>query len=139
MTDDYRLSADERTQIREQLAPFTLEHKQGRLVTEHDTIRGVRQAAVAVPGDATQDALGLPCGDAVSAADVIAALRLVPGERRDLDFAEAALIEAARDRGETWESLGAALGTRSGQAMQQRYKRLGGTRTWPTRRPGAAG
>jgi hypothetical protein len=70
----------------------------------------------------------------VSAAEAVAALQLVPTVRRlaesQLDVQEVVLIEAAINRGVTWEQLGAEYGGRSRQAMQQHYRRLGGTRTW---------
>lgn len=73
--------------------------------------------------------------ESVPAEDVITALRLVPAARAKLDDTERQLIEAALDRGVTWNDLGSTLGGRSAQAIQQRYRRrLGGERAWPTRR-----
>jgi hypothetical protein len=119
---------DEHDRLSQQLERFAIEHKQGRPV-------GTRTAIDAVVAAATnpeiQAELGLPSD--VSAADVIVALDYIKDEHTTLDVCERLLIEAARDRGETWDSLGAALGKRSGQAMQQRYRRIGGRRTWPTR------
>ncbi|MFD8494843.1 hypothetical protein [Amycolatopsis sp. NPDC059657] len=84
-------------------------------------------------GSAEQDtdrrSAGLPTVDEVTANDVIAAMRLVPQVREDLDASEIRLIEAALDRGENFDSLGAACGL-SRQGMRQRYQRLGGTRRW---------
>ena len=60
-------------------------------------------------------------------------LTSLAGDRVALDATERRLIETARDHGETWESLAAVLGKGSGQSMQQRYRRLGGHRSWPTR------
>ncbi|MFD0921925.1 SANT/Myb-like DNA-binding domain-containing protein [Saccharopolyspora rosea] len=72
----------------------------------------------------------------VPATDVVAALRLVPAARKKLDDTERQLVEAALDRGVTWEQLAAALGGRTPQSVQQRYRRrLGGERSWRTRRP----
>jgi hypothetical protein len=79
--------------------------------------------------DDDQRARGLPASTEVSADDISAALNLVPQVRRDLDATEVGLIEAALDRGETFESLGAAGGL-TRQGMRQRYQRLGGTRRW---------
>jgi hypothetical protein len=112
----------------QQLERFALDHSQGRPVNGRAAIAGV---LIAVTSSEVQADLGLPSD--VTAADAIAALRLIPGEHAALEASERQLIEAARDRSETWESLGAALGKRSGQAMQQRYRRIGGRRTWPTR------
>jgi hypothetical protein len=80
--------------------------------------------------DDEQRARGLPASTEVSVEDISAALNLVPQVRRDLDATEISLIEAALDRGETFESLGAACGL-TRQGMRQRYQRLGGTRRWP--------
>jgi hypothetical protein len=80
--------------------------------------------------DADRRAAGLPTVGEVAAADVIGAMRLIPQVRVDLDASEIRLIEAALDRGETFDSLGAACGL-SRQGMRQRYQRLGGTRRWP--------
>ena len=78
-------------------------------------------------------------GEQVTADDVVDALRLVPGEHVSLEAQERRLIETARDRGLSWTDLGERLGGRSPQAMQQRYKRLGGERSWPAgRRPAAS-
>jgi hypothetical protein len=118
----------EMDQLCRQVERFALDHKHGRSVDGRVAIAGV---VMAVTDPEVQVDLGLPSD--VTAADAIAALRLIPGEHAALDTSERLLIEAARDRGETWESLGAALGKRSGQAMQQRYRRIGGRRTWPTR------
>lgn len=73
-------------------------------------------------------------GQGLTTSDLIDGLRIIPDERVRLELRERQLLEAALDRGETWESLAKQLGWRSRQALQQRYRRLGGTRTWPTRR-----
>lgn len=70
-----------------------------------------------------------------TADEAVAALRLMPGVYRALQADEVELTEAARDSGVTWKALGEELGDRSPQSVQQRYKRLGGIRVWPTRRP----
>lgn len=54
-------------------------------------------------------------------------------QRQQLDAAERALIETARDNGASWAELAEALGFGTRQAIQQRYKRIGGQRNWPTR------
>ncbi|BAE46333.1 hypothetical protein [Rhodococcus erythropolis] len=56
-------------------------------------------------------------------------------QRKQLDAAECALIETARDNGASWADLAEALGFGTKQALQQRYKRIGGQRNWPTRKP----
>jgi hypothetical protein len=114
---------------RELLARLTLEHKHGEHVFVHDALRGVVLALTAT----AQLVFDLPGADEVTAEDTLAGLRLLRDERADLDYSELVLIEAAKDRGITWEELGRALGFRSPQAMQQRYRRcLGGKRNWPT-------
>lgn len=99
-----------------------------------------------LPGDALSDvslavefgkdsALQRPAGDEITADDVVDALRLVPGERFRLEYTECGLIEAAMNRGLTWEMLASRLGYTSKQAIQQRYRRLGGHKTWAPDRP----
>ncbi|SFQ26161.1 hypothetical protein SAMN05421854_1101, partial [Amycolatopsis rubida] len=72
----------------------------------------------------------------VTVGDLVGALRLFPEHAVDLKRAERALIEAAMDRGSSWDALGRELGGRSRQAMYQHYRRIGGTRSWPTTRAG---
>lgn len=115
-----------------QVARFTLEHKSGQEPLISQAIDGITRA---VKGDDhLQDLLGLPKADAVTVDDIVAALYLIEHQRFHTDHDERELIEAAKDRGETWEQLGQRLG-RSSQAMQQRYKRLGGTKSWPSPPP----
>lgn len=54
----------------------------------------------------------------------LAALRLIPGARRNLDVREYEALTAARDDGATWREIAAALGLESPQAAAQRYQRL---------------
>ncbi len=127
------LSPREEDEITQRLARFTFEHQHGqRSVSGHAALTGLHLAATADPS--RQAMVGLPGRDEVATEDVLAALKLVPGQRGMLDAYERDLIEAAVDRGLSWEALGAALGGRTKQAMQQRYKRLSGRRSWPTRR-----
>jgi hypothetical protein len=56
--------------------------------------------------------------------DLLAALALVPGLRRDLDRVERALIGAAREGDVSWGEVAAALRLRSRQAAEQRWLRL---------------
>jgi len=94
----------------------------------------VRQAAFALAkGQADWSDEPMP-----AAADLIAAGRHLADARRSIDTIELDLIEALLDSGMTWEQLAVDLGRSSRQAMQQRYRRLGGTRTWPTRSPASA-
>lgn len=66
-------------------------------------------------------------GGEVTASDAVGAMRLVMQVRRDVDEAEVRLIEAALDRGETFDSIGAACGL-SETDVRHRYRQLGGTR-----------
>jgi hypothetical protein len=77
---------------------------------------------------------GLPVPTEVPVAEIVLALQQIPGLREGLDQHERALLEAARDRGESWSSLAAKLGRGTEQAMQQRYRRLGGTKIWQASR-----
>ena len=60
----------------------------------------------------------------LDAADLVAALTLVPQARADLDSAEFALLTAARARGMTWQDIAFGLGLGTAQAAQQRADRL---------------
>lgn len=72
----------------------------------------------------------------VTGSDLGAALRLLPSVRSFLDIVERDVLAAWMDRGATWSSLAEQLGYASGDALRQRYRRLGGERTWPAgRRP----
>jgi hypothetical protein len=62
--------------------------------------------------------------DAVDAADLTAALTLVPSARAELDQLEASLLLIARGQGMTWRELAFGLGLGSAQAARQRYERL---------------
>jgi hypothetical protein len=62
--------------------------------------------------------------DAVDAADLTAALTLVPSARAEMDQLEASLLLIARGQGMTWQELAFGLGLGSAQAARQRYERL---------------
>ncbi|MDG4798431.1 DNA-binding protein [Micromonospora sp. WMMD1082] len=76
-------------------------------------------AAEAVPGE-----------EPVDEADLLAALTLFPHLRAEIDTMEAGLLDLARSRGLTWQTIGHGLGLGSAQAARQRYDRLT-TRTTP--------
>ena len=59
----------------------------------------------------------------------------LPVLRAHIAAIEVAVIERILDAGWTWERLATEMGRSSRQAMQQRYRRIGGTRTWPSGRP----
>ncbi len=60
----------------------------------------------------------------VDAADITAALTLVPQARAEMDELEAGLIQMARGRGMTWQEIAFGLGLGTPQAARQRYERL---------------
>ncbi|MGW3427945.1 hypothetical protein ACWDHW_08310 [Streptomyces melanosporofaciens] len=62
-------------------------------------------------------------------------LRMLGAVREECDSVELRMTEALMNAGLTWAEVARATGRSSKQAAQQRYRRLGGTRTWPTRRP----
>jgi hypothetical protein len=62
--------------------------------------------------------------DNVDAADLTAALTLMPKARAEVDQLEASLLVIARGRGMTWQEMAYWLGLGSAQAARQRYERL---------------
>lgn len=74
----------------------------------------------------------------VSVAAATSVLRMLGSLREELDHIEVRMTEALLDTGLSWEETGQITGRPSKQAAQQRYRRLGGARTWPTRRPGGS-
>lgn len=62
--------------------------------------------------------------DSVDAADLAAALTLMPKVRAEVDQFEASLLIIARAQGTTWQELAFWLGLGSAQAARQRYERL---------------
>ncbi len=71
----------------------------------------------------------------VSASAATTVMRMLGALREELDHIEVRMTEALLDAGLSWDEAGQATGRTSRQAAQQRYRRLGGARTWPTRRP----
>ncbi|GLU48280.1 DNA-binding protein [Nocardiopsis ansamitocini] len=61
---------------------------------------------------------------AVDAADLTAALTLVPWARAEFDQLEVGLLEMSRGRGMTWQEIGFGLGLGTAQAAKQRHDRL---------------
>jgi hypothetical protein len=98
-------------------------------LNELDLIAGVLDATDPQRAE-QQRGFGLPTAQDVSVEHIVLALTQIPDVRTRLDSYERGLLEAARDRGESWASLAATLMRGSEQAMQQRYRRLGGTRRW---------
>ena len=95
---------------------------------DHDPIHGLFTAARIYAVD--QEA-GTPVS-ANAATIMLGKLALV---RDEVDRVELRLTEAALDAGGSWEDIATATERGSRQGAQRRYRRLGGTRTWPTRRP----
>ena len=65
-----------------------------------------------------------PAEEPIDAADLTAALTLLPHVRAELDALEAGLMTLARDRGLTWQAIAYGLGLGSAQAARQRYERV---------------
>src|SRR5699024_7815281 len=59
----------------------------------------------------------------------------LPRVRAEMDRIERSMIETLLDWGYSWEDVAEKTGRGSRQAAQQRYARIGGQRSWPTRRP----
>lgn len=74
-------------------------------------------------------------GDTVRPQAATLVMRMLGAVREECDHIEVRMTESLMDAGLSWEDVGRATGRTSKQAAQQRYRRLGGTRTWPTRRP----
>ena len=91
-----------------------------------------RRLPVITPGEAVRLVVGLAAGgfavedgeDDVDAADLTAALTLMPQVRAEVDQLEASLLLIARGRGMTWQEMAYWLGLGSAQAARQRYERL---------------
>jgi hypothetical protein len=91
-----------------------------------------RHPAMIGPSEAVRVLVSLAAGSAVvadgeepvDAADLTAALTLMPSARAELDQLEASLLKIARAQGMTWQELAFGLGLGSAQAARQRYDRL---------------
>ncbi|MDG4767345.1 DNA-binding protein [Solwaraspora sp. WMMD406] len=94
-------------------------HLHPEVVDPYEAIRLVLALAV---GGATSEA-GEP---ALDQSDLVAALTLVAPVRADLDAIELGLLEAARQRGLTWQAIAFGLGLGTAQAARQRYERISG-------------
>ena len=114
---------------REYAALFRVQERHANSPDRRD--RG-RLPYVISPGEAVRLLTGLASGayatqdgeEAVDAADLTAALTLMPLARAELDQFEASLLMIARGRGMTWQELAFGLGLGSAQAARQRYERL---------------
>jgi hypothetical protein len=114
---------------REYTALFRIQERHADTPARRD--RG-RHPAMIGPGEAVRLLVGLAAGsavvdddeEAVNAADLTAALTLMPMVRAEIDQLEASLLLIARGQGMTWQELAFGLGLGSAQAARQRYERL---------------
>jgi hypothetical protein len=114
---------------REYTALFRIQQRHADSLARRD--RG-RHPAMIGPGEAVRLLVGLAAGsavvedgeEAVDAADLTAALTLMPIVRAEIDQLEASLLMIARGQGMTWQELAFGLGLGSAQAARQRYERL---------------
>jgi hypothetical protein len=114
---------------REYTALFRIQQRHADTPARRD--RG-RHPAMIGPGEAVRLLVMLAAGsavaedgeEAVDAADLTAALTLMPLVRAEVDQLEASLLTMARGRGMTWQELAFGLGLGSAQAARQRYERL---------------
>jgi len=114
---------------REYTALFRLHERHAGTPARRD--RG-RLPWLAGPYEAVRLLTGLAAGglgaedgeEPVDAADLTAALTLMPVVRAEVDQIEASLLLIARGQGMTWQELAFALGLGSAQAARQRYERL---------------
>jgi SAM-dependent methyltransferase len=114
---------------REYTALFRIQQRHADTPARRDRSR---HPAMIGPGEAVRLLVGLAAGsavaedgeDAVDAADLTAALTLMPMVRAEIDQLEASLLLIARGHGMTWQQLAFWLGLGSAQAARQRYERL---------------
>jgi len=89
-----------------------------------------RDLPVVTPGEAVRLVVLLMAGgvedgeEPVDAADLTAALTLMPNVRAEVDQLEASLLLITRAQGMTWQEMAFWLGLGSAQAARQRYQRL---------------
>ena len=123
------------------LARYVLDYEPGDQLSPAAALEGLHLAIRARAGAAkrSQQTLGLPTAEEVTIDDAAVGLGVVPQAREELDATEIALIEIALDRGATWEGLARRGAASSGEALRRRYRRLGGTRSWPAGRPRKSG
>ena len=106
------------------------EHQARRLLLDHGADRLARRPWQ--PGPVPPSAVDLiqfflwqsSDADDVPKDAAVAALRLFPAARAELEQLEAGLMFAARGLGLTWAEMARALGLNSPQACQQRLDRL---------------
>lgn len=73
-------------------------------------------------------------GELVSSSAAASMLGKLSALRAEMDRIERTMTETLLDWGNSWEDVARQTGRSSRQAAQQRYARIGGTRSWPTRR-----
>ena len=113
---------------REYTALFRIQERHADTPARRDR---ARHPAMISPGEAVRLLVMLAANsawedgeDAVDAADLTAALTLLPMVRAEVDQLEASLLIIARGQGMTWQELAFGLGLGSPQAARQRYERL---------------
>jgi hypothetical protein len=126
---------------REYAALFRIQERHANTPARRDR---ARHPAMIGPAEAVRLLVGLAAGarvpedgeEAVDAADLTAALTLMPMVRAELDELETSLLLIARAAGMTWQEMAFGLGLGSAQAARQRYERLA-ARTVPDGGPAA--
>jgi hypothetical protein len=114
---------------RENAALFRIHQRHADTAARRDR---ARLAALVGSEEAVRLLVGLAAGsylaeedeEPVDAADLTAALTLIPRVRAEIDQLEASLLLIARGQGMTWQELAFGLGLGSAQAAHQRYDRL---------------
>ena len=114
---------------RESAALFRIHQRHADTAARRDR---ARLAVLVGSEEAVRLRVGLAAGsymaeedeEPVDAADLTAALTLVPRIRAEIDQLEASLLLIARGQGMTWQELAFGLGLGSAQAARQRYERL---------------
>jgi hypothetical protein len=114
---------------RENAALFRIHQRHADTAARRDR---ARLAVLVGSEEAVRMLVGLAAGsymadedeEPVDAADLTAALTLIPRVRAEVDQLEASLLLIARGQGMTWQELAFSLGLGSAQAARQRYERL---------------
>jgi hypothetical protein len=114
---------------RENAALFRIHQRHADSAARRDRARlavlvGSEEAVRLLVGLAAGSYMAEEDEEPVDAADLTAALTLIPRVRAETDQLEASLLLIARGQGMTWQELAFGLGLGSAQAARQRYERL---------------
>lgn len=114
---------------RENAALFRIHQRHADTTARRDRARlavlvGSEEAVRLLVGLAAGSYLAEENEEPVDAADLTAALTLIPRVRAEVEQLEASLLLIARGQGMTWQELAFGLGLGSAQAARQRYERL---------------